>query len=659
MTIEQPRSVLIVEDERIVAKDLQQTLSDLGYDAYAIAASADEAIARASERCPDVVLMDIRIRGKLDGIQTAEILRRQFGVPVVYLTAHADDATVERAKRTEPYGYLLKPIKSAELRSAIEVCLYKHEMEKRLRERERWLSTTLESVTDAVVSVDLAGRVTFMNSVAETLTGTTAADAVGRSAGEILRLMEGRYTRHRDLLQPLAAGGSASETPDADVRRGRGAVSSHMPSHIKDSVAPVIHDGQKLGTVMVFRDVTQQQHLQKQLELSDRLASLGTMAAGVAHEINNPLAIVVANSEFIADELKQQEADLSYPPAPEAVALRLAEAVLALNDLYTAANRIGRIVADLQTFSRPTQANAGVVDLAKCLEWAVRTTAHELRQRARLITRFGDVPLVRADEAKLGQVFINLLVNAAHSIPLGSVDRNEIVITTRTDERGWLAVEISDTGAGIPKDIIGRIFEPFFTTKEVGVGTGLGLSICFGIMTALGGDLQVVSEPGKGTQFLVLLPPAPNDRPQIDVPDQTPANLLHGRILVVDDEVMVLRMIKRVLSQHEVVCTVSAREALTIIAREEPFDLIFSDLTMPTMTGIEFYETVLARDPELARRIVFLCGGALNAESDDFLRCIQNLHIPKPFDVASLLQTVQQRLSAQGHEARATATTSP
>ena len=169
MRSEPTLSVLIVEDERIVAIDLQQTLSRMGYDAFAIASSADEAMRRASERRPDVVLMDIRIKGDRDGVETAALMRQQFEVPIVYLTAHADDATVERAKHTEPYGYLLKPVKSAELRSVLEVSLYKHAMERKLRERERWFSTTLRSIADSVVAVDTAGNVIFMNSAARRL----------------------------------------------------------------------------------------------------------------------------------------------------------------------------------------------------------------------------------------------------------------------------------------------------------------------------------------------------------------------------------------------------------------------------------------------------------------------------------------------------------
>src|SRR5205823_10505238 len=137
-----------VEDERIVAKDLQHTLVAMGYDAFAIASSADEALSHATAKCPDLVLMDIRIKGVRDGIETAELLRKQFGVPVIYLTAHADDATIERAKRTAPYGYLMKPVRAAELHSAIEIAVHRHAMEKQLRERERWFAAALRSIDD-------------------------------------------------------------------------------------------------------------------------------------------------------------------------------------------------------------------------------------------------------------------------------------------------------------------------------------------------------------------------------------------------------------------------------------------------------------------------------------------------------------------------------
>ncbi len=644
MTRESMRSVLIVEDERIVAMDLQQTLAELGYDAYAIASSADEAILCASQRCPDVVLMDIRIKGRRDGIQTAEILRQRFGVPVVYLTAHADDATIDRAKKTEPHGYLLKPVKEAELRSAIEVCLYRHEMEKRLQERERWFSTTLRSIADAVVMVDLAGKITFMNPAAEALTGQKGVDAIGKHARDVLRLNDAHAVPLEEAPLATALREKRSiELQEASLLN----VATGAQRLISDSASPVIDGGETLGAVMVFRDVTEKKKLQKQLEVVDRLTSLGTMAAGVAHEINNPLAVVVTNAEFIAEELANHRAELG-DGASQAAGRRMDGIAQALSDLKEAASRIGGIVSNLRTFSRPAQRGVGVVDVARCIDWAIRTTSHEFHHRARLVTRLQEVPAVSADEGRLGQVFINLLVNAAHSITPGNADRNEVAISTWTDDKGWLNVEVTDTGSGIAEELLPRIFEPFFTTKAVGEGSGLGLSISHGIVTSLGGDLRVESEPGRGTKFLVLLPPAPPGKAESQGAAPGPSSQLRGRILVVDDDAMVLRVIRRILQDHGVVCMESAQAALALIERGERFDVIFSDVMMPTMTGVEFYEALLARDPELAERVVFLSGGAITAKVDDFLRTVPNLRVEKPFSVSHFRQMIQKLLAASG-----------
>jgi two-component system cell cycle sensor histidine kinase/response regulator CckA len=640
-------SILIVEDERIVAKDLQQTLCDMGYDAFAIASSADEAIARVSQRCPDIALMDIRIKGARDGIQTAEILRKRFDIPVIYLTAHADEATIERAKVTQPHGYLLKPVKAAELRSSIEVALFKHQMERRLREREVWFSATLRSIADAVVTVDIGGKITFMNPAAEALIGLQSASVTGKRAREVLRLVDQQSLETGEtpldmalrMMQPI-------ELHEATLQN----LSTGEQRMIADTASPVADDQLTLGAVMVFRDVTEQKNqMQKRLEFADRLASLGTMAAGTAHELNNPLTVVVGNAALAAEDLERHQAELKAGISPQAAEQRLKAMADALRDLRSAAGRMGRIISDLQTFARPVPEAPGLVDLAQCVEWAVRTTAHQFRHRARLVRCLGNVPLVKADEMRLGQVIINLLVNAAQSIPTGNADRNEVTVTTGTDLQGRAFADVRDTGAGISPDVLPRIFDPFFTTKETGAGTGLGLSICHGIVRSLGGEITVDSQVGKGSTFRVTLPPVNPDameEARTDVrTDQPPS----ARILVVDDEVMLLRIMQRMLedSDHEVVCTETAPEALKLIDRGERFDVIISDLMMPNMTGMDFYEAVLGRNPDLARRIVFMSGGATTGRAAHFLASVSNTHLAKPFKSRNLAEAVQQILTAQ------------
>jgi CheY-like chemotaxis protein len=281
----------------------------------------------------------------------------------------------------------------------------------------------------------------------------------------------------------------------------------------------------------------------------------------------------------------------------------------------------------------------------QALQWAIRSTANELRLRARLVESFDPVPHVIGDEARLGQVFVNLLVNAAQAIPPGRYDANAIHLSVALDPRGRVAIEVRDTGAGIPDDVRARIFEPFFTTKAIGVGTGLGLSISHGIVTSIGGEMEVDSVVGKGTSIRVILRAAPSE--PASPPSETPApqTTIRGRILAIDDERMMLRAMQRMLRGHDVVCTESAIEALAMIDGGEHFDVIISDLTMPSMTGIEFFEELLKRSPEMAHGVVFITGAAITTRTEDFLQSISNQWIEKPFEAATLQSVVNRRLT--------------
>jgi len=646
-----PASILIVEDERLVAKDIQQTLAGFGYDAFGIATSADDAIAKVTDRCPDLVLMDIRIKGKRDGIETAGILRERFGIPVVYLTAHADDATIQRAKQTEPHGYLMKPVTAAELRSAVEVSLYKHAMESQLRKRERWFSTTLQAIADAVISVDLEGRITFMNPAAERLVGHEARDVLGRPANEILQLADTRTGN--PLASPfdrVLREGRAVELREAMLR----GPAQHETRFISDSAAPVVDDERTIGAVMVFRDITEQRQLHKRIE---QLATLGTVAAGVAHELGNPLTAITGNTEYIESELERLAGDLERAFTRADPLVTIVEGLREpAQELLTAARRMAKIVSDIQSFSQPPQASSAMADVGQAMRSALSSTTRVIHQRARLFTELGALPPVRAEESRLEQIFVNLLVNASQSIEAGRPEDNEIRVTGRTDHLGRAVVEVRDSGQGIPPAVLQRIFDPFFTTKPVGVGTGLGLSICNAIVAALGGELEVESELGRGTAFRVVLPGAPVEhstrvrREQPAVPESP-----RGRILAIDDEAMVLSTIARLLaSQHDVTCLESARQALALLERGERFDLVLCDVMMPGMNGLELFEALLRNHPDHARRVVFVTGGAADPAIQEILRSMRQCCVEKPFTKAGLLATVREQLE-RARESRSAA----
>ena len=259
---------------------------------------------------------------------------------------------------------------------------------------------------------------------------------------------------------------------------------------IDDIAAPIIDEGDVLGAVMVFRDVSEQRRLQRQIELADRLASVGTMAAGVANEVNEPLALILSNLQYVAEQLNSHRGELHKLFSDEAYASlfkRLEEMQKAVGEAEVGAHRVTKIVSELRTFARPPTNHERPVDLRRVLSWAGEVVAHEIRSRAALAMQVGQVPLVHADESRLGQVFINLLLNAAQAIAArqrqgqrGAGHRPHRARRPRRDRGARHRLRH-------PRRPAGRIFDPFFTTKSVGSGTGLGLSICHGIVRSLGG----------------------------------------------------------------------------------------------------------------------------------------------------------------------------
>ncbi len=370
-----------------------------------------------------------------------------------------------------------------------------------------------------------------------------------------------------------------------------------------------------------------------QLLATGRMACVGALAAGVAHEINNSLAFLLANLEFASDSA----AGLS-PVEPAVAELRTA-----LGEARLGAERVRQLTRDLQAFSRTGDGARGPVDVERLLESCLQLAAADIRRRARLVRELGHVPRVEAEEAPLAHVFLNLLLNAAQAIPKGDAQRNEVRVATRLGPDGRVAVEIGDSGEGIPEPVRPRLFEPFFTTKPA--GTGLGLYLCQTVVEALGGEMEVESAAGRGSLFRVLLPAADAEPRSAATRPQGVAR--RGRVLVVDDEPMIAVTLARVLAAHEVIAVPAGREALARISAGEDFDVILCDLVMPGMSGMELHAEISERAPELARRIVFLTGGIYMPHAREFVERVPNVLVEKPFDTASLRALVAERVREQ------------
>ncbi|HET6440301.1 MAG TPA: FIST N-terminal domain-containing protein [Anaeromyxobacter sp.] len=385
--------------------------------------------------------------------------------------------------------------------------------------------------------------------------------------------------------------------------------------------------------VMGLRARSERAAMTARLTQADRLVAMGTLAAGVGHEINNPLSYAAAGTHALAELIERGFAD----PA----ASREAQGIL--REVNQGLERIRHAVRDLKLFSRGDDDTRRPVDVQAVLESTLHMAYNDIRHRARLVRDYHPIPLVAASESRLGQVFLNLVVNASQSIPDGAAEENEIRVATRTDEDGWAVVEIRDTGAGISREDLARIFDPFFTTKPLGEGTGLGLAICRNIVASTGGDITVESQRGQGSVFRVRLPGVVPGVAEAE-PSPGPAPRVHGgRVLVVDDDPLVARSMRRMLArEHEVLVETSSREALDRFRAGERFDVVLCDVMMPQVSGPEFHAELSRLAPDQARRVVFVTGGAFTAGSARYLEEAGNRTLEKPFDAEVLRALVRE-----------------
>jgi PAS domain S-box-containing protein len=493
----------------------------------------------------------------------------------------------------------------------------------------RYQTTLLENLNDAVLGLDRLTHITAWAGAAQRIYGYGPEEALGWRISERLGGDLAEETSRSIEAEILRSGRCRME-----IRHLR---KDGTPVDIEvTSVAIRDRDGEIVGFVSVHRDIgdrkraeAEQRRLQAELVFADRLASIGTLAAGVAHEINNPLAFLLANIDFVKYRLPSRDGD------PEE-----ADRAQALSEASEGARRIAEIVRALRAFGRRDgNSTPGPVDVRKAVNAATNMVQAQARPRARLTLDLAETPPVYGKEHELAQVVLNLVINAVQAVPEGKPGENEVRVTTHPARDGYVELSVSDTGVGIPKENLERIYDPFFTTKGVGEGSGLGLSICHGIVVGMGGTIRVESTVGRGTTFTVRLPTAPATQEQLTL--RPPRRERHGRILVLDDEPLVCAAVKRSLEpDHEVVTVCDPHAAVERLAAGEDFDLVLCDLLMPRMSGIECFEELSRRRPEMARRMVFLTGGAFTPRVRQFLedhgaRCLE-----KPFEPEALRSKV-------------------
>ena len=491
--------ILVVEDELIVAMELKNRLGDLGYSVCGSTASGEEAIKLAAEQHPDIILMDINIKGAYDGIQAAEIIKNDFDIPIIFITAFADPQTLERAKITEPYGYIIKPFEERELHTSIEIAVYKHNIEKRLKNSERKLAITLKSIGDGVIAADKNGIVNYLNRAAEKLTCTSFNDAVGKSIFEIFHLKEeSAYDSMNAALKDLINSGLTKDFSGMATMKCK----QETERDIEASVASIINEKKIIeGIVVCFRDITERKKMENELKIalqkaeeSSRLKSL--FLNNMSHEFRTPIAGILGSAQIIKDEFSNGE-------NTEIVDM-----------MITSTGRLLTTLDSILQFSRleadKIVANISEIHLADTIGRLVSKFKKPIMQKGlELKLNLDDRKLTAlADESLLVLALNNIADNA-----LKFTDNGKITFETGTSDisnKKWATVGILDTGNGIPAEKLNIIFEEFRQVSEgtsrLHDGNGLGLAITKKIIEQMNGFIKVESQPGKGSNFTIYLP---------------------------------------------------------------------------------------------------------------------------------------------------------
>jgi two-component system cell cycle sensor histidine kinase/response regulator CckA len=626
--------ILVVEDESIVAMDIGNMLEKMGYEVIDTVPSGEKAIQKASENQTDLVLMDIMLKGDMDGIQTAEKIRELFHIPVIYLTANAEDNTLQRAKITEPYGYIIKPFQERELNTTIEIAIYKHKSEKQLEESEKWLRrselqyrTTINSLNDYMHVIDTDMRIVLFNDAIKkwnTKLGLET-DVVGCNLFDVFPFLS-------DVAQSeysyVFTTGEILITEETNIF-------GDMNIITETQKIPIFEDNKVVRIITAIRDITERKKIEEEAIKAQRLESLALLAGGIAHDFNNILTIIMGGislAMMYTDQIKVQEK---------------------LADAEKAFSKAKNLTQQLLTFSK------GGIPVKKT------TFIDELLRDSTIFSLSGsnikynfnipdDLWAVYIDEGQIGQVIGNLVINANQAMPKGGIINIYAQNITLAKGHGlpledgqYVKVSIEDQGGGIPEELLPRIFEPYFTTKKD--GNGLGLAISHRIIKNHGGYITVESRIEIGTIFHIYLPVSTEPILKANKKEDKEEKIIEGKgkILVIDDEEIIQELVFNILTNfgYKVEMVSDNAQAINLYEEtkvsNEPFDLIIMDLMMPgEISGLEAIQHLRDFDPEV--KAIISSGFSNDPIMINFNEYGFKGAVPKPYGIKELVEAVNK-----------------
>jgi len=615
--------IMIVEDESIVAHDIKKTLQLYGYEVLSIESSGESALERFSRDLPDLVLMDIMLKGQLDGIETSSQIHTLYGVPVIFLTSYSDDRLIEQAKKTEPFGYLIKPYQDRELKTVVEMVLYKAKMERILKEKEEWLSITMNSIGDGLIATDRQGRIVLANPVAEKILGISKNRLIGEPIDRIF------------ICRP-EKGEDSGENPVLKVIRDGKAIQSEFETLLCKPDGEAIpvdfkitrnesEEKQIMGAVVVFKDISEERRIQSGLLKMQKLESVGRLAGGIAHEFNNVLTAVLGNISLV--KMFTEGSGDMYE---------------CLNEAEKASLRARDLAQKLMIFSKggsPVKETASIKELIEesaefALKGSSATCEFELHS---------SLWPVEVDIDQMNQVISNVILNAAEAMGGAGVIRvkaeNYQLESNNSSlaEGRYVRIEIADSGPGIPRENLHQLFDPYYSTKQP--GKGMGLAICFSIVKRHGGHIDVESEIGKGTVVTIFVPASHRElNVKDDVNKAETVKISGRRVLFLDDKEVVRASARRILTRlgYDVVCVNEGSEAVdrysSAMAENRAFDAVILDLTVSGgMGGKECIGLLRKLDPNVTA--IASSGYPEDSAISDLDRLGFKGFLVKPYDV--------------------------
>lgn len=627
--------IMVVEDTYIVAKDLQDSLHKLGYSVEEITDSGKAAIQLAEKIRPDLILMDIKLKGKLDGIEAATIIKDQFDIPIIYLTAYADDDTLQRAKRTEPSGYIIKPYKKEELHSVIEMALYKRKMEGYLKKREEFLSTTLKSISDAVITTDVDARITFINPIAEVITGWGQEEALGKHIDQLYRIIDEKTGNQiENPVIPVLAHGK-KETIENHLLMTK----QNRRISIASDISPIKNEkGKIIGSAIILRDNTEKKKIQEELIKAQRLASLSHIAGSIGHAFNNHLTVIIGNIELIKKTGSLGKACMAD-----------------IQEAEFAARKAKNLARQLLNFSQRGEMARQPVDIAKVLKDVVNTVMRSSVKQYELVLP-DDLWQANADESQLSQVFFNVVKKTFSMIEedgkIAVIAKNEEIKSQGSlpiDPGKYVNITIKEYGKSIPKDQLDGLFDPYFSVeKEPG---GIELAIAYSIVKKHNGYITAESVAEEGTSFYIYLPAHKKVK---EKSRKEPARVYKGkrRVLVMDDQELVRIIAGKILNHFgfDVEFARHGDEAIDIYAgaynSDKPFSCVLLDLTVDYGKGAKETITKLKEVDSQVKAIVS------SGYSNDPIFFNYDKYgfkgvIKKPYDLVDLNKTVRDVISGE------------